>query len=54
MIDSRSFLDWVQASPPRAGFGPVQVAGDPERRMRAERSALGVPPAQVQREAGLD
>ena len=71
--EALAFLDWVQASPPREGFGPVQVAGDPERRMRAERSALGVPvdattwqeilaaadklgvsPAQVQREAGLD
>ena len=33
----------MQASPPRQGFGPVQVAGDPERRMRAARSEHGVP-----------
>ena len=38
-----SFIDWVQASPPRAGFEAVQVAGDAERRHRAERSAGGVP-----------
>ena len=37
------FLDWVQASPPRAGCAPVQVAGDAERASRAERSARGVP-----------
>ena len=42
-IRALAFLDWVQASPPRQGFGPVQVAGDPERRMRVERSEQGVP-----------
>ena len=41
--EALAFLDWVQASPPREGFGAVQVAGDPERRMRAERSEQGVP-----------
>ena len=38
-----AFLDWVQASPAREGFGPVQVAGDAERAWRAERTAQGVP-----------
>jgi uncharacterized oxidoreductase len=38
-----TFLDWVQASPPREGFGPVQVAGDAERASRRQRLAEGVP-----------
>jgi len=38
-----AFLDWVQASPAREGFGPVQVAGDAERAHRAHRTAEGVP-----------
>jgi hydroxycarboxylate dehydrogenase B len=41
--EAQAFVDWVQASPPRPGFGPVQVAGDAERVMRARRSAEGVP-----------
>jgi uncharacterized oxidoreductase len=41
--EAQAFIDWVQASPPREGFGPVQVAGDAERAMRAKRSAEGVP-----------
>ena len=41
--EALAFLDWVQASPPRPGFDAVQVAGDPERRLRAERSAQGLP-----------
>lgn len=41
--EAQAFVDWVQASPPRAGFGPVQVAGDAERASRARRSAEGVP-----------
>lgn len=41
--EARSFLDWVKASPPRAGFEPVQVAGEPERAARARRTAAGVP-----------
>jgi uncharacterized oxidoreductase len=36
-------IDWVQASPPRPGYGPVQVAGDAERAARARRSVEGVP-----------
>ncbi|HSQ72408.1 MAG TPA: malate/lactate/ureidoglycolate dehydrogenase, partial [Rubrivivax sp.] len=41
--EARAFIDWVQASPPRQGFGPVQVAGDAERSWRAKRGAEGVP-----------
>lgn len=41
--EALAFMDWVQASPPRDGFGPVQVAGDAERASRAARSAHGVP-----------
>jgi len=41
--EALAFLDWVQASPPREGCAPVQVAGDAERAHRAERSANGVP-----------
>ena len=38
-----AFIDWVHASPPREGFESVQVGGEPERAMRARRSADGVP-----------
>ena len=41
--EALAFLDWVQASPPREGYGPVQVAGDAERLSRPRRSAEGVP-----------
>jgi uncharacterized oxidoreductase len=41
--EALAFIDWVQASPPREGYGPVQVAGDAERASRAKRSAEGVP-----------
>jgi hydroxycarboxylate dehydrogenase B len=41
--EAQAFIDWVQASPPREGYGAVQVAGDAERAMRERRSAEGVP-----------
>jgi uncharacterized oxidoreductase len=41
--EALAFVDWVKASPPREGFPPVQLAGEPERRARAERGAKGVP-----------
>ena len=41
--EALAFLQWVQASPAREGFGPVQVAGDAERASRAQRTADGVP-----------
>jgi uncharacterized oxidoreductase len=41
--EASAFIDWVKASPSREGFGAVQIAGEPERAMRAKRSAEGVP-----------
>jgi uncharacterized oxidoreductase len=41
--EALAFLEWVQASPARAGFAEVQVAGDAERAQRAGRSVHGVP-----------
>ena len=41
--EALGFIDWVKASPPREGFGPVQMAGEPERAWRAQRTAQGVP-----------
>ena len=41
--EALAFIDWVKASPPREGFDPVRVAGEPERASRARRSAEGVP-----------
>ena len=40
--EALAFIDWVKASPPRAGFDAVQVAGEPERARRAERAVNGV------------
>ena len=37
------FLDWARAAPPREGFDAVLTAGEPERAMRAQRVANGVP-----------
>jgi hydroxycarboxylate dehydrogenase B len=37
------FIEWLQASPAREGFGSVQLAGDAERAWQAQRSAQGVP-----------
>ncbi len=41
--EAHSFLGWLQASPAREGFGPVQLAGDPERAIRAKRCTEGIP-----------
>ena len=41
--EAQSFVDWMLASPPRAGFEAVRLAGDPERELRAHRLAHGVP-----------
>lgn len=41
--EARAFLDWVSASPPRAGFDKVRLAGAPEREWRAKRLAEGIP-----------
>jgi hydroxycarboxylate dehydrogenase B len=41
--EAAAFVDWMLASPPRAGFDAVRLAGDPERETRAQRLAHGVP-----------
>ncbi len=41
--EAEAFIGWLKASPPREGYGPVQLAGEPERAMRAKRSAEGIP-----------
>ena len=41
--EALAFIDWVQASPSREGFGAVQVAGDAERASRTRRTTDGVP-----------
>ena len=41
--ETRAFLDWVSASPPRAGFDQVRLAGEPEREWRTQRLAEGIP-----------
>lgn len=41
--EADAFARWVTASPAREGFGPVRLAGDPERETRALRERQGVP-----------
>ena len=41
--EALAFLAWVEASPVRDGFDAVQVAGDPERACRIDRTTNGVP-----------
>ncbi|MCW5658123.1 MAG: malate/lactate/ureidoglycolate dehydrogenase [Burkholderiaceae bacterium] len=41
--EALTFVDWVTASPPRAGFDRVRIAGEPERESRARRIKSGVP-----------
>jgi uncharacterized oxidoreductase len=41
--EALALFDWVQASPPREGYGPVQMAGDADRASLAQRSREGVP-----------
>ena len=41
--DVARFIDWIKASPPAPGVDGVLVAGEPERRMRAERRRSGIP-----------
>ena len=40
---TRTFLDWMAASPPRAGFDRIRLAGEPEREWRAKCLAEGIP-----------
>ena len=41
--EAQAFIDWARASPVREGFDGIQIAGEPERAMRARRTAQGVP-----------
>ena len=41
--ETRAFLDWAKASPPREGFDKVRLAGEPEREWRVKRLAEGIP-----------
>ncbi len=41
--EALAFIDWVKASPPREGFEPVSIAGEPERASSARRTVEGVP-----------
>ena len=41
--ETRTFIDWVKASPAREGFESVRIAGEPERERLAHRTAHGIP-----------
>ncbi|NBU88584.1 MAG: malate/lactate/ureidoglycolate dehydrogenase [Betaproteobacteria bacterium] len=41
--EAKAFFEWVRQSPPGAGHDGVLLAGEPERRARAERSVSGIP-----------
>jgi uncharacterized oxidoreductase len=40
---ARSFVDWVQASPPAPESPGVKIAGQPERELKAQRLQSGIP-----------
>ena len=40
--ESRAFIDWLRAGPPGRGVDAVQIAGEPERRARAQREREGI------------
>lgn len=40
--EALAFVDWLQTGPVAPGFDAVQIAGDPERAYRAQRSAQGI------------
>jgi uncharacterized oxidoreductase len=40
--EARAFVDWLRQGPPGQGFDAVQIAGEPERRARAERERGGI------------
>ncbi|MGH7683745.1 MAG: Ldh family oxidoreductase, partial [Vulcanimicrobiaceae bacterium] len=41
--EMEAFIGFVKASPPADPASPVMIAGDPERKMRAQRVANGIP-----------
>lgn len=40
--EARAFVDWLRQSPPGPGAEAVQIAGEPERRTRAQRERDGI------------
>jgi len=40
--EARDFVGWLRQSPAGAGFDAVQIAGEPERKARAEREQAGI------------
>ena len=40
--ESTAFMDWLRQSPPGDGFGPLQIAGEPERAARVARERDGI------------
>src|SRR4051794_386935 len=41
--EMQACLEWIKASPPQPGIDRVQLAGEPERVMRARRLTEGIP-----------
>jgi len=42
-VEMQAFIDFVKASPPAEPDVPVMIAGEPERKKRAQRTADGIP-----------
>jgi uncharacterized oxidoreductase len=40
--EATAFVEWLRQSPPGAGFGQVQIAGEPERAARVARERDGI------------
>jgi uncharacterized oxidoreductase len=40
--EALAFVDWLKAGPVASGFDAIQIAGDPERAIRAQRQADGI------------
>ena len=40
--EALAFVEWLKQSPPAPGSDGVLIAGEPERRARAERQASGI------------
>jgi uncharacterized oxidoreductase len=40
--EAHAFVDWLRQSPAGQGFDAVQIAGEPERKARAEREQAGI------------
>ena len=41
-VEAQAFVDWLRQSPPAEGFEAVQIAGEPERALRAQRGRDGI------------